>query len=457
MDFYNVFLASHSCKLYLQPFRQGYNKYYHYKVNIAAIATINEQSKKYITVSTNIKKIFNDPVYGFISFPFENLYKIIDSPDFQRLRRISQMGFSFLVYPGAVHTRFHHALGALHLMSKAVHHLKSIGIEISEQEANAVCMAILCHDVGHGPFSHALEKELVNRSHEALSLDIMKSQRSKFQEDTEIFDMAIDIFCDQYPKKYLHQLVSSQLDMDRLDYLTRDSYFSGVVEGAVGYDRIIHMLNVSDNQLVVEEKGLYSVEKFLMARRTMYWQVYLHKTALVAEKMLLHAIRRSKELIKEGGTVKASESLTYLLKNFDDNSVPSNDILSYFLDLDDTDILHFLKSNINHSDKILSILCEGLIYRKLFKVKLTDLPTDQKTIDKINQTVKNYYNIDDKDLRYLVYTGEEGNQSYNAEQDSIFIKLKEGGVTPVSALSSFFTKGEKSTKYYLCYPKNIII
>jgi HD superfamily phosphohydrolase len=272
-----------------------------------------------------------------------------------------------------------------------------------------------------------------------------------------VFDLAIEIFLDQYHKKYLHQLVSSQLDMDRLDYLTRDSYFSGVVEGSVGYDRIIHMLNVCDNQLVVEEKGIYSVEKFLMARRTMYWQVYLHKTALVAEKMLLHAIRRSKDLISRGLSIRGTDSFIFLLKNFDHPKIPEEQVLSHFLQLDDTDIIFFLKSNINHEDRILSILCNGLVYRKLFKVRLSDHSPEEEKLMQIRKTVKDYYKISEDDLGYLVYTGKEGNQSYNAEHDSIFIKMKEGGVKPVSALSSFFTTGEKSWKYYLCYPKEVLL
>lgn len=408
-------------------------------------------------MSSSINKIFNDPVYGFISFPFENLYRVIDSFEFQRLRRISQMGLSFLVYPGAVHTRFHHTLGALHLMSKAIYHLQSIGIDISKEEANAACMAILCHDIGHGPYSHTLEGEIVNKSHEELSIAIMQRLRTKMPEDRTVFDLAIDIFLGIHPKKFLHQLVSSQLDVDRLDYLTRDSFFTGVVEGSVGYDRIIHMLNVHDNTLVVEEKGLYSVEKFLMARRTMYWQVYLHKTSLVAEKMLLKAIQRCKFLLSQGASVGGTDSFLFLMESTSKSDCNEQLILSHFLQLDDTDIIYFLKSNMDNSDRILSILCSGIISRKLFKVKLSDRMPGEAHIFYIHEAVRKEYGVSDADLDYLVYFGEEGNQSYNAERDSILIKLKDGGIKSVSSMSSFFTTGERSSKYYLCYPKDILI
>lgn len=416
---------------------------------------MNEWEENYITVSSNIKKIFNDPVYGFISFPFDNLYRVIDSFEFQRLRRISQMGFSLLVYPGAVHTRFHHSLGAVHLMSRALYHLQSIGIDISVEEANAACMAVLCHDIGHGPYSHALEREIVNKNHEELSLEIMQRLRNEMPEESAVFDSAIDIFLGIHPKKFLHQLVSSQLDMDRLDYLTRDSFFTGVVEGAVGYDRIIHMLNINDNTLVVEEKGLYSVEKFLMARRTMYWQVYLHKTALVAEKMLLKAIQRCKLLLSQGEPVRGTDSFLFLMESTPNSDCNEQLILSHFLQLDDTDIIHFLKANMDHPDRILSILCSGIISRKLFKVKLSDQMPEVGHIFYIREAVRNKYGASDDDLEYLVYLGEEGNQSYNAERDSILIKLKDGGIKSVSAMSSFFTTGERSSKYYLCYPKDV--
>ncbi|MBK8968182.1 MAG: HD domain-containing protein, partial [Lewinellaceae bacterium] len=311
------------------------------------------------------RKIFNDPVYGFVSVPYGLLLDLIDHPYFQRLRRIRQVGLAHYVYPGALHTRFHHALGALHLMQQAIEVLRHKGADISDEEATAACAAILLHDIGHGPYSHALEHTIVDLHHEELSLLFMETLNRHF--DGQL-DLAIQIFTDRHPKKFLHQLVSGQLDMDRMDYLNRDSFFTGVSEGVIGYDRIIKMLAVHEGELVVEEKGIYSIEKFLIARRLMYWQVYLHKTNVSAEQMVIHLLQRARELALAGVQLECSQPLHWFLYRNADEQAPVEECIRQFACLDDVDIAAAIKAWRDAADPVLSLLSSGLLDRKLFRV-----------------------------------------------------------------------------------------
>ena len=401
---------------------------------------------------TNKVKIFNDPVYGFIAFPNPSiLLDVIDHPYFQRLRRIAQTALTYYVYPGAHHTRFHHALGAYHLMSLAVELLRQKGVEVTDAEAEGVCLAILLHDIGHGPFSHALEHTLIDIHHEDLSLLFMQELNDIFQGKLEI---AIAIFQDEYPKKFLHQLVSGQLDMDRLDYLNRDSFYTGVSEGVVGFDRIIKMLNVADGELVVEEKGIYSIENFLIARRLMYWQVYLHKTVLSAEQMLIRVLQRAKNLIAEGVKVEGCGYLDYFL-----NTLPTivdkkntKELIKHFAKLDDFDIIASLKLWTNHSDFILSHLASSILNRKLFKSELQNNPFERDYIEKIRHKVSQHIPAN-TNINYLVFTGIESNQTYNKSKDEIKILFKNGDVRSITESMDYELHSKITRKYYLCYPK----
>jgi HD superfamily phosphohydrolase len=400
------------------------------------------------------KKIFNDPVYGFVSFPTELIYDLIDHKYFQRLRRISQLGLTHYVYPGALHTRFHHALGALHLMTEAVQTLREKGIDISEEEYEAVCIAILLHDIGHGPYSHALELSFIDIHHEELSTLFMQKLNEEF--DGKL-SLAMSIFLGDYSKGFLHELVSSQLDMDRLDYLIRDSYFTGVAEGVIGYDRIIKMLNVKDNQLVIEEKGIYSVEKFLVSRRVMYWQVYLHKTVLSAEQMLIAVLKRAKTLINSNVKVFASEPMLKLLKT--DFSLISKELilteyLDVFADLDDVDILTLIKSNCNHTDFILSYLCKSLLERKLFKISLQEGDISNSFIEDILNNIIKLFGVSKEVANSLILQGQESNLTYNSNKEEIRILQKDGVVKPLSEFDTEFLKSKGVTKHFLCYPVN---
>lgn len=401
------------------------------------------------------KKIFNDPVYGFVSFPYGIVFDLIEHPYFQRLRRIRQLGLTDLVYPGALHTRFHHALGALHLMIQAIEVLRSKGVEINEEEAEAVSIAILLHDIGHGPISHALEHTLVNVHHEDISVLFMERLN-------EVFDgklsLAIEIFENRYPKKFLHQLISGQLDMDRMDYLNRDSFFTGVSEGVIGYDRIIKMLAVKDGELMVEEKGIYSIEKFLIARRLMYWQVYLHKTVLAAEQMLIRALKLAKELAMSGVDMKINDSLKiflnndYHLEDFKDNRL---DLLNDFSKIDDINIFAALKNWTNHPDKTLAYLSNCLVNRKLFKIELKNSPFKSDYIKKIRRRIQETHPVGSKEsLDKLIFTGEESNSTYSTSKEEINILYKNGQVLPMSEASDQGINPKIITKYYLCYPKN---
>ena len=396
----------------------------------------------------NKRKIVNDPVYGFISIPYDIVFDIIEHPIFQRLRRIQQLGLSSLVYPGATHSRFHHSLGAMHLMAKCLEVLKSKGHPITDAESEAAVLAILMHDLGHGPFSHALEGVLVeNIPHENISLLLMKKLSVEFGEK---IDIAIQIFNNTYPKKFLHQLVSGQLDMDRMDYLNRDSFYSGVSEGVIGYDRILNMLDVHDDNVVVEEKGIYSVEKFLVARRLMYWQVYLHKTALVADLMLKNAILRAKEVYKNNSI---NDSISPNLKFFLTNALDEHsfeDSLDRFASLDDYDIFHALKMWMNGEDAILKKLSTSLVNRSLFKIEFLE---EANIAEKYGQLQKKYTQ---EELDFLVVKGAARNNAYNPKKDNIYIKFKDGSIKEITTITEQWNIRSLSNpvvKHYIAYPK----
>lgn len=405
-------------------------------------------------ISTNKLKILNDPIYGFITIPNELLFHIVEHKYFQRLRRISQMGLSYLVYPGAHHTRFHHALGCMHLMQKAVRVLRLKGVEISEEEAEALQIAILLHDIGHGPFSHAMEHSIVEGvSHETISSMFMEEMNEKFNQR---LTLAIKIFRGKYHRKFLCQLISSQLDMDRMDYLKRDSFYTGVAEGNINSERLITMLTVVDNVLMVEEKGIYSVEKFLLARRLMYWQVYLHKTGVVAEQLLIRVLKRAKELVGEGRELYGSTALQYFLKNQINEGNFTLETLQVFSQLDDYDILSAMKEWINHEDFVLSNLCQMIINRDLLKIKLKKKPPKEEKLYSHVEKLKQRYNISEEEAEYFVFTGEISNLAYKKEGEKIHILYKNGKVTDVLKASDHFNLKALSkpvTKYYICYPK----
>ena len=390
------------------------------------------------------RKIINDPVYGFITIDDELIFNIIAHPYYQRLRRIHQMAMAMLVYPGAVHTRLHHSLGAYHLMCSALHELRNKEVDITKEEDQAAKIAILLHDIGHGPFSHALENVLIEgMHHEAISLLLMKELNKQFDGQLQ---MALDIFTNQYPKKFLHQLVSGQLDVDRMDYLTRDSFFSGVSEGVIGYDRILKMLTVHHGELMVEEKGIYSIEKFLVSRRLMYWQVYLHKTVVCAEQMLKRIIRRAK-------FIKAPTALP--LHHFINE--PVNTVtLEQFCTLDDYDVVSAIKGWCSHEDKILSFLCKGIINRNLLKVKYTAEPVDEVTLAAKKQEAMAKMDINLADAEWLVFTGEASGSTYNLEDERINILFKDGVVKDISEVDDALINQKLSgtvKKYYFCYLK----
>ncbi len=395
------------------------------------------------------RKIINDPVYGFITINDELVFDIIGHPYYQRLRRIYQMALAKLVYPGAVHTRLHHSLGAYHLMCNAVNELRAKGFEVTHEEEVAVKAAILLHDVGHGPFSHALENVLLpGIHHEELSLMIMQEMNREFNGR---LDLAISIFTDNFPKSFLHQLVSGQLDVDRMDYLTRDSFFTGVSEGVIGYDRILKMLTVKDNNLLIEEKGIYSVEKFLVARRQMYWQVYLHKTVLAAEKMLVNIIRRVQELYPTAGdTLKTGSSLDYFFA-----SPPQKmtiEALAHFCDLDDADVMFSIKRWSRHSDKVLSLLCTKLLNRQLLKCRITATQHPALIKDQLN-VVMQELNLTEQEASYLVFGGEATNTMYRIEDEKINILFKDGTVRDISAVDNPLihqTLSSQVKKFYIC-------
>lgn len=399
-------------------------------------------------------KILNDPIYGFITIPNERIFRIIEHPYFQRLRRISQMGLSYLVYPGAHHTRFHHALGCVHLMQKAVRVLRYKGVEISMEEEEALLIAILMHDIGHGPFSHAMEHSLVEGvDHETISLLFMEEMNSNFNQS---LTLAIRIFKGSYERKFMNQLISSQMDMDRLDYLKRDSFYTGAVEGNINSERLITMLNVVNDELVVEEKGIYSVEKFLIGRRLMYWQVYLHKTSLVAEQLLIRVLKRAKELIGQGHRLHASGSLMYFLENKVTREDFNTETLHMFSRLDDNDVISAMKEWMYSDDFVLSNLCEMIINRNLLKVKIKKKKPSSEKLEKRSLALQKKYNISEKEASYFVFEGEIANLAYKKEKDNINILHKNGKINDVVKVSDQFNLKALTntvTKYYMCYPK----
>jgi HD superfamily phosphohydrolase len=401
-------------------------------------------------MSITKRKIINDPVYGFITINDPLIFSIIEHPYYQRLRRIQQMAMAQLVYPGAVHTRLHHSLGAYHLMCSAINELKGKGVEISYEEEIAAKAAILLHDIGHGPFSHALEEVLIlNISHEDLSLQIMEVMNEALNGQ---LNLTIQLFTNNYPKPFLHQLISGQLDVDRMDYLSRDSFFSGVSEGVIGYDRILKMLAVKNNQLVVEEKGIYSIEKFLVARRQMYWQVYLHKTVLSAEKMLVKIMERVREIYQKSDLQLATYSaLDYFLGDF--NGKMDNASLAQFCKLDDYDVIGGVKKWANHPDPILSLLCSRFLDRRLYKSSIQAEPFSAVFIqEKQNQAIKQF-GIKAEDVHYLCFTGIATNTPYQQKEEMINILYKDGTVKDITQVDNTLIHQNLSTqvkKFYIC-------
>jgi len=407
----------------------------------------------------NKKKIVNDPVYGFISIPTDLIFDLIEHPYFQRLRYIKQLGMTHLVYPGALHTRFHHALGAMYLMGMAIETLRNKGHEISHDEEEAVIIAILLHDIGHGPFSHALEEIIVEGiSHEDISSMLMSKLNEEFGGRLK---MAINIFNGTYHRKFLHQLVSSQLDMDRMDYLNRDSFFTGVSEGVISSDRIIKMLNVKDDQIVVEEKGIYSVEKFLIARRLMYWQVYLHKTVIAAEQLLANILKRSRELASLGEPIFTTPALSHFLKKPISRDAFMNEAnhLEMFATLDDTDIMAAVKVWAAHPDPVLARLCRDLIHRELYKVDITNQPPDKQLIAELTGRAVAKYGVTKPLALYFVFKGTIGNDAYKPGDGNIRILMKDGNIKDIAAASdnsNLEALAKTVKKYILCYDKRLI-
>ena len=404
----------------------------------------------------NKLKILNDPIYGFISIPNPFIYDLIQHPYFQRLRRISQMGLSYLVYPGAHHTRFHHALGCMHIMQKAIEVLRFKGVSISEEEENALLVAILLHDIGHGPFSHAMEHSIVEDiNHEAISLLFMNNLNEEF--DGKL-SLAIQIFKGDYQRKFMLQLISSQLDMDRMDYLKRDSFYSGVAEGNISSDRLIQMMTVVNDQLVIEEKGIYSVEKFLMARRLMYWQVYFHKTSLVAELILTKVLKRAKELTQKGMVLNCSEPLLYFMNNKIDLASFDSNTLDKFANLDDFDIISALKAWVNNDDFILSNLSKMIINRDLLKIKLKNEKFSKVDLESLQSKFSKDNQISIQDSNYFLFKGKIKNQAYSVQAEPIRILKKDNTIEDVVEASdqlNLKSISKEVTKYYLCYPKQL--
>ncbi|OSZ80796.1 phosphohydrolase [Chitinophagaceae bacterium IBVUCB2] len=401
---------------------------------------------------TPVRKIINDPVYGFITIDHPLILQIISHPYYQRLRNIHQMAFAHLVYPGAVHSRLHHSLGAYHLMCFALNELKGKAIDITAEEELGAKVAILLHDIGHGPFSHALENELIKDvHHEAISILLMEKLNEAF--DGQL-TTAIEIFTDKYPKKFLHQLVSGQLDVDRLDYLNRDSFFTGVAEGVIGYDRIIKMLTVKDGQLMVEEKAIYSIEKFLVSRRLMYWQVYLHKTVVSAEQTLQKILHRAKEI----KATAPSPFLDVFLTLQDGKQVAINEWLFEFCQLDDYDMMGAVKFWQMHDDKILSTLCRSLVERNLLKVKLQATPFDEATVTEKRKDAAATLGITEEEAHYFAFTGETSNTTYDPKDERINILFKDGSIKDISAVDNALIQQNLSgtvKKYYICYFRSL--
>ncbi|WP_400262222.1 HD domain-containing protein [Sphingobacterium sp. SG20118] len=406
----------------------------------------------------NKKKIINDPVYGFVSIPSGLIFDLIQHPYFQRLRYIKQVSMTHLVYPGALHTRFQHAIGAMHLMSLAIVTLKAKGVAISEEEEEAALAAILLHDIGHGPFSHSLEHTIINGvSHELLSSLLMDRINKDFEGK---LDLAIIMFNNKYQRNFFHQLVSSQLDTDRMDYLCRDSFFTGVSEGVISFDRIIAMLFVVDDELVVEQKGIYSVEKFLIARRLMYWQVYLHKTVVGAEQLLIKILQRAKQLSNSGVSMFATPAFSWFLTQKIDKSnfLADESHLDWFTRLDDTDIMSAIKTWVQHEDKILRVMCQKLMSRELYRTVMSNEPFSEELMAEVYRRVKSHFHASDDELQYYVFTQAIHNSAYDIHQDTIKILMKTGEISDIaeaSDLSNLEALAKKVQKFTLCYPKEL--
>jgi len=407
--------------------------------------------------AVNKLKILNDPIYGFITIPDPLLYDLIQHPYFQRLRRISQMGMSYLVYPGAHHTRFHHALGCMHIMQKAVEVLRFKSVPISKEEEQALYIAILLHDIGHGPFSHAMEHSIVeNVNHEAISLLFMDELNKEFPGK---LSLAIQIFKGDYHRKFMLQLISSQLDMDRMDYLKRDSFYTGVAEGNINSDRLIQMMNVVNDVLVLEEKGIYSIEKFLMARRLMYWQAYLHKTSLVAELILTKILKRAKELTQKGITLPSSAPLLFFMQNKVELEDFNQNVLGQFAQLDDYDIVSALKAWQHHDDFILSGLSKMIINRDLLKIKLSSEKFPKEELEQLLERFSDQNNVSIPDATYFVFKGKIKNQAYSKEAEPIHVLKKDRTIEDVVEASdqlSLKALSKPVTKYYICFPKQLL-
>ncbi len=402
----------------------------------------------------NKLKIINDPIYGFITIPSELIFDLIEHRYFQRLRRVSQMGMSYIVYPGAHHTRFQHAIGCTYLMQKAVQVLRFKGVKISNKEEEALNIAILLHDIGHGAFSHALEHSIVNEiSHEEISLKFMEKLNEEFKGK---LTLAIEIFKGNHKKQFLNQLISSQLDIDRLDYLKRDSFYTGVAEGNVNSERLITMLNIKNDELVVEQKGIYSVEKFIIARRLMYWQVYLHKTGLIAERILVKILQRAKELTEKGIILNASEALQFFLTTKITKKSFNNNVLEIFSNLDDSDVISAIKSWQNHDDKVLSTLSKSIIQRKLPKIKLQNKPLDKTKIKAITEKTKDLLKLSNSEISYFVLEGKVSNHAYSTEKSPINILFKNGKLVDIVEASdhlNLLALTKPVIKYYISSPK----
>jgi HD superfamily phosphohydrolase len=403
----------------------------------------------------NKLKIFNDPVYGFIGIPFELVYDLIEHPYFQRLRRIKQLGMSHLVYPGALHTRFHHALGAVHLMEQALKVIKEKGHEITKEEEEGVIIAILLHDIGHGPFSHSLENILIpGISHEDISSKLMAILNDEMGGK---LNLALQIFNDTYSKKFLHQLVSSQLDMDRLDYLKRDSFFTGVSEGVISTERIIKMLNVKDDKIVVDAKGIYSIEKFIVARRLMYWQVYLHKTVVSAEHLLINIVKRARFLVLNGEKLFATPSFIYFLEKTSTHSLSDQDI-EHFVNLDDGDVYASIKVWTKNSDKVLAYLCSCLVDRRLFKIKFQNSAFSKEEVQNIKQKIQTVFEVTEKEAEYFFIQKTVSNKAYISSKGSIDILYKDGTINDIANAADLLNISALSnpvSKHFICYPKII--
>ncbi len=436
--------------------RINFNPFLFYsRAEILALPEIHVCVKAYIK---NKRKIINDPVHGFVTIPTEFIFDLIEHPFFQRLRRIKQLGLTHYVFPGATHTRFQHTIGALHLMTLAIESLKSKGIDINPEEQEAVLIAILLHDIGHGPFSHALEETIISGvTHEQLSALLMKKLNEESQHK---LDLAIAIYNNNYSKKFLHQLVTSQLDVDRLDYIKRDSFFTGVTEGTIGTDRLIKMLHVYNDNLVVEKKGIYSVEKFLISRRLMYWQVYFHKTVIASENLLVRLLQRAKFLTNQNISIFSTPALSYFLyHSINPHNIEKNaeEVIKHFSKLDDTDIIVSAKEWQNNDDRVLAILAGNLVNRTLPLVLINDQPFEEPFVGKIREAIATRYDFNPDEIAYMMCEGEISNNAYSSRNDMIQILLSGDEIKDISEVSDilndpYIERPEK--KYFLCYPKD---